>query len=86
MGAVPPPISVVQAGGGREVVEWDREGGMDPAGRERALSPCSRLRWQARGGWRRAGARRRAGVGMRGREGWGGSDVERFYWSTRTIR
>jgi hypothetical protein len=36
--------------------------------RERALSPRSHPRWQARGGGRRAVARRCAGVGVRGRE------------------
>jgi hypothetical protein len=85
MGGGTAPLSARR---GQEAVEWEREGGMDPAGRERALSPRSHLRWQARGAGRgrRAGARRRAGVGVRGREGWGGSDVARFYWSTRTIR
>jgi hypothetical protein len=84
MGRYRHPISAAQAGGGRKAVEWER--GRDPAGRERALSSRSRPRWQARGGGRRAGARRRAGVGVREREGWGGSDVTRFDWSTRTIR
>jgi hypothetical protein len=28
-----PSIGAVQAGDGREAVEWEREGGMDPAGR-----------------------------------------------------
>jgi hypothetical protein len=34
-------------------------------------------------GGRQAGARRRVGVG---REEWGGSDVARFYWSTRRLK
>jgi hypothetical protein len=45
----------------REAGEWEREGGMDPAGQERALSPRSCPRWQARGGGS-AGERGGAGV------------------------
>jgi hypothetical protein len=81
-----PSIGAAQVGGGWEGVDWEREGGMDPAGRERALSLRFRPRWQPRGGRRWAEARRRASVGVRGREGWGGSDVARFDWSTQIIR
>jgi hypothetical protein len=87
MGGGTTPLSTpLSARRRREVGEWEREGGMDPAGRERVLSPRSHPRWQACGDGRRVGARRRAGVGVRGREGWGGSDVAYFDWSTRTIR
>jgi hypothetical protein len=47
-----------------------------------AIAPLSFVLADARGG-RRAGARWRAGVG---REGWGGSDVACFYWSTRRLK
>jgi hypothetical protein len=50
----------------REAGEREREDGSTTAGRERALSPRSRPRWQARGGGRQAVAS--VGVGGRGRE------------------
>jgi hypothetical protein len=78
-----PPIGPAQARARREAGEREREGGSSTAGRERALSPHSRPRWQTRGGGRRAVARRCAGVG---REGWGGSDVTCFYWSTWRLK
>jgi hypothetical protein len=52
----------------REAGEREREGGSTTAGRERALSPRSRPRWQARRGGRRAVARRCVGAAGPGRE------------------
>jgi hypothetical protein len=52
-------------------------------GREKAGAGAIVLLSPALAGGRRAGARRRAGVG---REEWGGSDVTRFYWSTRRLK
>jgi hypothetical protein len=46
-GAIPPPLSPQPR---REAGEREREGGSTTAGRERALSPRSRPRWQAVGG------------------------------------
>jgi hypothetical protein len=85
-------LRLVPTGGGtaplsarhrRETGGREREGGIHPVGRERTLSSRSRPCWQARGGGRRAGAKRRASVSVHGRQGWGGSDVARFDWSTQ---
>jgi hypothetical protein len=78
-----PPVGPAQARARWEAGEREREGGSSPAGRERTLSSRSRPRWQARGGGRRAVARRCASVR---REGWGESDVARFYWSTWRLK
>jgi hypothetical protein len=80
--AVSPPY---RHGSGGSEAGGEREGERrrDRSRRAGALSPHSRPHWQAREGRRRAGARRRAGVG---REGWGGSDVTRFYWSTWRLK
>jgi hypothetical protein len=53
-----PPIGPAQAGARREAGGREREGGSNPAGREWALSPRSRPRWQPRGGGRQAGGGR----------------------------
>jgi hypothetical protein len=51
----------------REAGGRERESGIHPAGRERALSPLSRPRWQAGGGRERGGplaSGKRGGAGV----------------------
>jgi hypothetical protein len=71
-----PALGLVPHLSARHGRKGGREGGIHPAGWEWGDSAWSRPRWQA-------GARRRVSVG---REGWGGSNVTRFYWSTRRLK